>query len=211
MNSSQLIQDLNRRYATKVFDATKKLEKEQVDQLLESARLAPSSYGLQPWKFIVVQDQAIRSKLVEHSYGQTQVVDASHLIVLCIKKDFWVEDVERYIQDIITTREVPREKLEWYKNMMIGTIESMKTHELFARMRAQVYIALGFVMAEAAHMHIDSCPMEWISHSAYDTLLWLGEHYTTVVACPVGYRSDSDHYADLKKVRYAIDQVVERK
>ena len=111
MNTQELLQDLNRRYATKEFDSTKLLDQSQLQELMEAARLSPSSYGLQPWKFIVVQNALIREQLLSHSYNQRQVVDASHLVVLCIKKDFGKEDIDRYIQDMSKKRNIPKERV----------------------------------------------------------------------------------------------------
>lgn len=210
MNSSQLLEDLHRRYATKQFDANKKLEQPQIEALLESLRLAPSSYGLQPWKFVVVQDQAIREKLLSYSYSQPQVVDASHLIVLCVKKDFGVEDIDAYVSDMALKRDVSVDTLQGYRDIMLQTLQSLSHEKRMTWMRSQVYLALGFLLSEAAHMHIDACPMEWFVADEYDEILWLHE-YHAVVLCPVWFRSEEDKYAHAPKVRFDSEKIIERK
>ena len=208
MHSSQLLQDLQRRYATKQFDAEKKLSEEQVNQLMESVRLAPSSYGLQPWKFVVVQNQVLKEQLLPHAYSQSQVVDASHVVVLCLKKNFWEEDVDRYVQDIVETRQVVKDDLLGFRDMMVQTVTWMSLEQRTQWMQKQVYLALWFLLSSAAHLQIDACPMEWFQQDQFDQILWL-EDYQSVVICPIGYRSESDKYATAKKVRYDSEKVIE--
>lgn len=208
MNSSQLIENLNRRYATKEFDPTKVIDESQLQELMEAVRLTPSSYGLQPWKFIVVQNKSLREDLLPHAYNQRQIVDASHLIVLCLKKNFWEEDVMAYIQDIAQTRNVKEEDLVGFRNMMVKVVTWMSGEQRTHRMQKQVYIALGFLLSQAAHMHLDTCPMEWIVSGEFDRVLDL-EGYQTVVVCSVWYRSEDDKYANLEKVRYSAEKMIE--
>ena len=204
------IQALKRRYATKAFDPSRTLSDDQLFQLTESLRLSPSSFGLQPWKFIVVTNSAIREQLVSHSWGQRQVADASHLIILCAKDDTTEADIAAYIQDISTTRWAPLETLDGYKSMMNGALGSRTEEMRRTRAEKQVYIAQWVLLASAAQLEIDACPMEWFDSQAYDKLLWLeGSWYHSVVIVPVGYRSVEDNYAQIPKVRYSADQVIE--
>lgn len=204
-----IIETLNRRYASKAFDPTRKLSDSQLFQLTESLRLAPSSFGLQPWKFIVVTNPTLRESLVQHSWGQRQVADASHLIVLCAKDNINEEDVQNYINDIASTRSVALETLDGYKNMMNGSVWSRSSENKKVWAEKQVYIAQWFLLMTAAQLQIDACPMEWFDHQAYDKLLWLEwSGYHSVVIVPVGYRSADDAYAQATKVRYSADQVI---
>jgi nitroreductase len=205
-----LIETLNWRYATKAFDPTQKLSDDQLFQLTESLRLSPSSFGLQPWKFIVVTNTAVREELVWHSWWQRQVADASHLIVLCAKDDTTEVDVQQYINTIATTTWAPLEALDWYKGMMNGALGSRTVDMRRTWAEKQVYIAQWFLLMAAAQLEIDACPMEWFDTQAYDKVLWLeGSGYHSVVLIPVGYRSSEDKYGQAPKVRYAAEQVIE--
>lgn len=210
MQSTQLIQDLNRRYATKQFDPNKVISQESIQKLMEAVRLAPSSYGLQPRKFIVIRDQWLQDSLVEHAYGQAQVADASHLIVLCLKKNFWREDVDMYVNDMVDTRNIHKDNLMGFRDTMLQTVEGMSVEERTHRMQKQVYLALWFLLSTAAHLHIDACPMEWFVSDQFDRILWL-ENYQSVAVCPVWYRSEDDKYAHAKKVRFQWERVLERR
>jgi nitroreductase len=204
-----LQQALEWRYATKVFDATKKLSDADLNDLLTSLQMAPSSFGLQPWKFFVITNPELREKLKAVSWNQSQVTDASHLIVLARQTDMTATHIQTYIDDIKNTRGIPAESLEGYKQMMSGFIAKFTPEERASWMEKQIYIALGFLMLAAATKGIDACPMEGFDAKAYDDILGLNaQGYTTTVLCPVGYRSQNDTYATLKKVRYPLSQVV---
>lgn len=206
-----ILQQLYWRYATKKFDPTKKIP-ESIWQVLEqSLVLAPSSFGLQPWKFFVVRNPEIRQQLVEHSWGQTQVVDASHLVVLAIKKDVDAQEVDRYIERMAEVRNTPVENLEGFGNVVKGFLKQppypLNLNEWSTR---QTYIALGQFMTCAALLGVDTCPMEGISPAKYDEILGLpAQGYATVVVCPAGYRAEDDKYAYIPKVRYSTEDVVE--
>lgn len=205
-----LIETLNWRYATKSFDPTQKLSDDQLFQLTESLRLAPSSFGLQPWKFLIVTNPAVREELVWHSWGQRQIADASHLIVLCAKDDTTETDVQNYINTIAATTWAPLGALDGYKGMMNGALESRTADMRKTWAEKQVYIAQWFLLMAAAQLWIDACPMEWFDTQAYNKVLWLeGSGYHSVVIVPVGYRSSDDKYAQAPKVRYTAAQVVE--
>lgn len=204
------IETLNWRYATKLFDPTKKLSDDQLFQLTESLRLAPSSFGLQPWKFLVVENPHVREQLVGHSWWQRQVADASHLIILCAKDDVTEVDVQNYITTIATTTWAPLETLDGYKGMMNGTLESRTADMRRTWAEKQVYIAQWFLLMAAAQLGIDACPMEGFDTQAYDKLLWLEwSGYHSVVITPVGYRSADDKYAQAPKMRYDAAQIIE--
>ena len=206
----QILEQLNWRYATKKFDPTKKIPDSVWKTLEQSLVLSPSSFGLQPWKFFVVRSAEIRDRLVEHSWGQKQVVEASHLVVLAIKKDTNEADVDRFVARMSEVRQVPLDNLQGYGNTVKGFLENppypLNVNEWAAR---QTYIALGFYMTCAAMLGIDTCPMEGFIPAKYDEVLGLDKQgYSAVVVCPAGYRADDDKYATMPKVRYGNEDVL---
>lgn len=208
--TKQLLDALQWRYATKVFDATKKISADIWVALEQSLVLTPTSYGLQPYQFLVVQDPAKRAALLPHSWGQKQVVDCSHFIVFTARTEMKEADVSKLIARISSVRGVPAESMTPYWNMMIGDVvngpRGKAAHEWAAR---QVYIALGNLMTSAAVLGVDACPMEGIVPVEYDKVLQLeGSGYKTVVALALGYRSATDRYASLAKVRYESADLV---
>lgn len=210
LSMMNLIETLNWRYATKTFDPNKKLSDDQLFQLTESLRLAPSSFGLQPWKFIVVTNADIREQLVWHSWWQRQVADASHLIILCAKDDVTESDVANYINATATITWAPLEKLEGYQGMINGSLESRTAEQRKIWAEKQTYIAQWFLLMAAAQLQIDACPMEGFDAQTYNQLLWLeGSGYHATVIVPVGYRSEDDKYAQAPKVRYTSEQMIE--
>jgi len=211
ISPQHLLHSLQWRYATKVFDSSKKIESSLWDSIEDSLVLTPSSFGLQPWKFIIVTDDAFKAELLPHSWGQPQIKDCSHLVVLCAKKSVSDSDMENYLNLVAQSRQVTRESLEGYAGMMKGYIGSMDADRAQTWAKSQVYIALGQLMASAAALGVDACPMEGIVPAEYDRILGLeGSEYTTTVACPMGYRSADDKYADLPKVRYNKENIISR-
>ena len=181
-----MISGLSWRYATKKFDATKKLSAEAFETLLEALRLTPSSFGLQPWKFVVVENPSVREELVTHSWGQRQVADASHLLVLCRKTALDASQVESYIADMIQKTGAPAEALQGYKDTMLGFIQNLSPEMAASWAEKQVYIALGNALTVAASMQIDACPMEGFSKADYDRVLGLPElGLASVLVLPV--------------------------
>jgi len=206
---SDLAQAFAWRYATKKFD-TRKLPDATWAALRESLVLTPSSYGLQPWKFLVVESPALRAKLRPVSWDQTQVTDASHLVVFARRTEMTEADVNRHVARILSVRNLPADKLEPYRQMMLGGVVKGKDaagqREWAAR---QCYIALGQLMACAALMQVDTCALEGIDPAKYDEILGLkGSGYETVVACAVGYRAADDAYAQAGKVRFPAEDVI---
>lgn len=206
------IQHLTWRYATKSYDPSKKLTDEQRNLIMEALRLAPSSFGLQPWKFIHVADSATREKLKAAAWGQSPITDASDLFVLCAMTKMDAADVDRYIQSISATRGVPAEALNGYRDMVIGSSARRSEREIIDWNAHQVYIALGFGLAAAAANGIDSTPMEGFDPKQFDEILGLKElGVTSTVLLAVGFRSADDKAQNEKKVRYGRDEVVVEK
>ncbi|MEA5572134.1 NAD(P)H-dependent oxidoreductase [Calothrix sp. UHCC 0171] len=206
-----VLQQLQWRYATKKFDPSKKIPDEVWKALEQSMVLAPSSFGLQPWKFFVVSNPELRQQLLPHSWGQAQVVDASHLVVFAIKKDLNAADVDRYLDRMAEVQQTPVENLQKFGSVVKGFMDKppypLDINEWSTR---QVYIALGQFMTAAAFLGIDTCPMEGFIPSQYDEVLELpAQGYKAVVVCPAGYRSQEDHSAQRPKVRFKTEDVVE--
>jgi nitroreductase len=211
LTPGNLLEQLNWRYAVKTFDANRKLSAEQFDALLESLRLAASSFGLQPWKFVVVDDPALRAQVREHSWGQSQTTDASQLIVLCAQRELTADDITRWSAQLTKTRGGDPATHEGYRKMMLGWHKSKTPEQLRDWMARQVYLALGTLLTAAAALGIDACPMEGFDPAKVDEVLGLeklGLH--AVVMCPVGFRSSADKYAGVTKVRYPQDEVIVR-
>jgi len=211
MKKSNIIESLEWRYATKKFDTAKKVSEEDLNEILEASRLAPSAFGLQPWKFIVVTDPVLRKKLHGHS-GQPQVTDASHLIVLAVRTDLNEKYIKEYLKHISAERNVPIESLRAYEQMMIEDTKKMTREEVIEWSTRQVFIALGFMLETAALKRIDACPMEGFDSDKFDDVLELkAQNLHSVVLCPVGYRAADDSAAQRTKVRFDMKDVVVRK
>ncbi len=205
-----LIDALKWRYATKRFDPTKKISDEIWAALEQSLVLAPSSMGIQPWKFLIVQDPALRELLVPASYGQKQVQDCSHLVVFALRKDIDDVHIDRYMERTLELRGGEQEALARYRAMIVkNTDEARKEGRLDHWMEHQIYIALGQFLASAALLGVDTCPMEGLIPAQYDQILGLtAQGYTTVCACPAGFRSENDKYASVPKVRFKSSDIV---
>jgi nitroreductase len=202
---------LHWRYATKLFDAAKKIPAADWQLIKDSLRLAPSSAGLQPWKFIVVEDPALRQALREASRGQAQVTDASHLVVFAYYKKVDLDLVDRYVARVAAVRGQSLEQLAGLRNGVANIlIDGPRAASIGAWAQRQAYIPLGFAMLAAAQLGIDSCPMEGFDTAAFDKLLGLeGGPWAVVAALPLGYRSDEDKYGKLPKVRFEEKDVFE--
>ena len=204
-----VVEQLRWRYATKKFDPARTIPPDVWAALEQALVLTPSSYGLQPWKFFVVTDPAMKARLPEHSWGQRQPQDCSHMVVLAIKADLKEADIDRHLARVAEVRGQTVESLGGYKRVMMGSLTDppFDINDWAAR---QVYIALGQFMACAAVLGIDTCPMEGIDPVKYDEALGIGaQGYRTVVACPAGYRAADDKYAQVPKVRFRTEDVIQ--
>lgn len=207
-----LLDQLSWRYAVKKFDPAKKIPARDWGALERSLTLTPSSYGLQPWQFLVVTDRDVRTSLLAASWNQPQVVDASHLVVFARRTSMGRADVDKLIRRICEVRGVPEGTLDGYRGMMLGSIESPAPGTDHSTWNAkQVYIALGFFLAAAALLGIDACPMEGFDASRYDQILGLsGSGYSATVVATAGYRDPSDSAASFKKVRFTDAELIRR-
>lgn len=204
-----ILQKLNWRYATKHFDATQKLTDEQLSLLLEATNLAPSSFGLQPFSIIVIENESIREKLKGAAWNQPQTTDASHLVLFAVKTNLAETDIDEFLKRTSDTRNIPLEALAEYEGMMKGFVKQMPHEDLLNWQAKQAYIALGQLMVTAAIEGIDSCPMEGFDKTEFDKILGLGDkNLTSVVMAAVGFRSANDKYQDLPKVRKPLNEIV---
>ena len=200
------LSQLDWRFATKQFDAKKQVSEVDLGRVLEAVRMAPTSFGLQPFQVLVVTDEALRAKLREASWGQSQVTDASHLLVFCARTDITAH-IERYIDLIAGGDAETKAGLESFKGMMTQTVGALDATAGLNWSAKQAYIALGFALAACAELSIDSCAMEGFSGEAYDQLLGLEDHLKSVVLLPIGYRAAEP---ERPKVRFSLEDVVRR-
>ncbi|MBL1280351.1 MAG: NAD(P)H-dependent oxidoreductase [Fluviicola sp.] len=208
----KIIQDLNWRYATKKFDSSKKISPEDFDIIKESLRLVPSSYGLQPLKFIIVESQYTREDLASATYGQLQVVEASHLIVICCATNIGEKEVDCHIENLANTRDLALEEVSGYGRFMKQTISKMSAEEKLSWNCKQAYIALGQLLHTCANLRIDATPMEGFDPKAYAEILGINtEEYSPILLCPIGYRDEEDATQHLKKVRKSQSVIFEVK
>lgn len=213
MEPSELLGALRWRYATKRFDPSRKIPDPVWNALEESLTLTPSAFGLQPWTFLVVTDPATKTRLREVSWNQPQVEDCSHLVVFAARRSIEAKDIDRLIDRVAAVRGVPAASLSGYRDMMAGSLLGETRPDGAAEWSArQTYIALGQFIAAAAVLGIDACPMEGLDPVRYDEILGLvGTDYHVLAACPVGYRAGDDGYAALPKVRFPIEEVIQRR
>lgn len=204
-----IIERLNWRYATKKFDAKRRLSEAKIDILKQAFNLTATSYGLQTLKLILIEDKDKREGLVAHAFGQRQVADASHLMVLCVQDDINSKDVEAHFDNVAEIRATPESILEPFRDQLTETINSMDIPSKRSWATNQAYIALGNLMTVCAVEGIDSCPMEGFDKAALDAYLDLKAlRLKSVLLLPVGYRAADDMFADFKKVRKAISETV---
>lgn len=210
MKPSELISALNWRYATKEFDKEKALSKEETEALRQSLVLSPSSFGLQPWKFLQIEDKEILAELREVSWGQAQVTDADLFFVLAVKINIDEAAIDEWMQHLADERGVEVDSLAGYKGVLLGFVENMNIEQRIEWAKRQAYIALGQLMTSAAAIKVDTCPLEGIDPDKYDEILELEDKgLTTAVACAVGFRSANDKYQDIKKVRFNTEDLIE--
>lgn len=207
-----IIDSLRWRYATKKFDDSRVLTKDQVDQLLNAGNLTASSYGLQPFKLVVVHDQELQQKLVTASYNQNQVAEASHVVVIAIRTDVDAGYISRYTAFMEQERDLPAGTLDDYKQVMLDTVGKFSPEQMEKWSAKQAYIVLGTLLAVAAAMEIDSCPMEGFEPAKYDEMLGLTEmNLRSALVLPIGYRATNDQTQHAKKIRQPIDEFVVRR
>jgi len=208
-----LSEALHWRYATKIFDPSRRIDAATWSALEEGLVLSPSSYGLQPWKFLVITNKALLAELRPHSWNQSQITDCSHLVVFLAERTIGAPEADRLIDAMATTRGVERESLAFYRGMIEkDLINGPRSQHIGQWASNQVYIALGGFMTAAALLDVDTCPIEGFSPADYDRILELdGTPYRSCVVCAAGYRDASDKYATLAKVRYPASELIDHR
>jgi nitroreductase len=211
LSPTTLLHHLQWRYATKMFDATKTIAPEIWNVLEAALVLSPSSFGLQPWKFIVITDKEVRAKLLPHSWGQKQVTECSHYVVFASIKKLCEADIDHFIAHSAKVRGSTLESLKGYRGMMVGDLIHGARSKVISEWAArQAYIALGNFMTSAALLQVDTCPMEGFVPEEYDKILGLeARGLTAAVCCAAGHRSADCKYASLPKIRFHASDVVE--
>jgi nitroreductase len=205
---STLLENLNWRYATKKFDATKKISEADLNTLKEAVRLAASSYGLQPYKVVIVENPELREQLKAAAYGQTQITDSSQLFIFANDLNAGPESVAAYIKNISETRGVPVEALGGFADMMNGVISNLSQENKNIWTAKQTYIALGTLLAAAAELKIDATPMEGFNAAAFNEILGFDKlGLNASVIATVGYRHDEDDSQHYKKVRKSHEEL----
>lgn len=212
ISNEAIIQQLNWRYATKKYDPTRKISEKDWDTLEHSLILAPSSYGLQPYKFVVITDDNLKRELTPAAYGQTQIADCSHLVVIAYKKVLTDADVDHFVDRIVEVRNLPRESQKDYENTMKAMSQKAVNEGYIETWNSrQAYITLGFILQTAALLGIDATPMEGFSPEEFNRILGL-EDYSAVVLCALGYRDrQNDWLANLPKVRFPKEELIDRR
>ncbi|MCT0207669.1 NAD(P)H-dependent oxidoreductase [Synechococcus sp. CS-1332] len=199
------------RYATKSFQAGARIPSATWSALEDALVQSPSSYGLQPWKFLVIEDPSLRTTLKPHSWDQSQITDCSHLVVFLARRTIEEADLDRLIQATAGARGLNPDQLAPYRGMMEKDLIHGPRSAVIDRWASnQVYIALGTFLTAAALLSVDTCPIEGFSPADYDSILKLDTSpYRSCVVCAAGYRDPEDRYAALAKVRYSAEDLIE--
>lgn len=209
---STFIENQNWRYATKKFNSEKKVSNSDLEILKEAIQLSSSSYGLQPYKVLIVENEEIRKQLQPASWGQSQITDASHLFVFASIINVDSEYITRYAENMANTRNIPFDSVKGYADFMIGNITSLTPEKQIIWAQKQAYLALGNLLNAAAELKIDVTPMEGFLPEQYNEILGLAEKglHATLVAT-IGYRHDEDdtqHYAKVRKPKSELFETI---
>lgn len=207
MNDS--IKQLEWRYAVKKFDSKKTVSVEKINKLKEAFNLTATSYGLQPIKLVVIQNKELQNQLVEHSFGQKQVAQASHVLVFCIERNIDSTYIANYFNKVKKVRGTSDDILNPFKDAILNSFSKKDVQEIIDWSKNQVYLAMGNLLTICALEEIDSCPMEGFTPEAYDQILGLKEKgLASALVLPVGYRAEDDVFSSFKKVRKDMDESV---
>jgi len=198
----EIIEQLNWRYATKKFDENKQLSTQDLQQLKEAFNLTATSYGLQPIKLVILSNKGLQKKLMEYSMHQSQVEQASHVLVFCIETKIDSEYIETYFKRIKDIRNTPEVITNPFKQFLIEDFGKKSQEDIEAWAVKQAYLAMGNLLTVCALRKIDACPMEGFIADKYDDILDLNsKNLKSVLIMPIGIRAEDDMFADLKKVR----------
>ncbi|MEL1253606.1 nitroreductase family protein [Flavobacterium sp. DGU38] len=208
-----LIEDLNWRHAVKAYDSTKKVSEEDLDKILEAARLAPTSSGLQPFRVIVIENQELKEKMVKGALNPEVMRDCSHVLVFAAWDSYSNEKIDKVYDHHTDVRELPRGRFSSYTDQIKQIYGAQTPEQHFAHTARQSYIALALAMAQAAELKIDSTPAEGFSNEVVDEILDLKElGLKSVTLLYLGYRDiEKDWLSQMKKVRIPMEEFIIRK
>lgn len=207
--TTNILQKLKWRYATKKFDSSKILSTEKLSVLKETFNLTATSYGLQPIKMVVVGNTEAKQKLMAFTYNQPQVRDASHVLVLCVEKNIDSEFIVEHFKRVETFRNTPRSILDPFEKALIGNFSGKQPDEIRHWMANQLYLTLGALLTVCAVEQIDACPIEGFEPEKYNDFLGLDKKgLESVIVLPVGYRDETDFFINLKKVRRGVEELI---
>ncbi|WP_312509370.1 NAD(P)H-dependent oxidoreductase [Chryseobacterium culicis] len=208
-----LIENLNWRHAVKAYDPTKKVSQEDLHTILESARLAPTSSGLQPFRIIVVENQELKEKMVAGALNPEVMRDSSHVLVFAAWDSYSNEKIDKVYDYHTDVRDLPRGRFGSYTDKIKEIYGAQTPEEHFAHTARQTYIALGIALAQAAELKIDSTPAEGFSNELVDEVLGLKElGLKSVSLLYLGYRDEAnDWLSSMKKVRIPMDEFIIKK
>jgi nitroreductase len=202
----EIINSLNLRYSVKIFDKNLTISEKDWSIIEDALILTPSSFGLEPWKFLVITNKELKKELKAYSFNQAQIEDCSHLLVLCAKKYIDNEYIKKCMQNIAKVRNVDISTLNQYKDVISSYMMQEKDHLNYAT--NQTFIALGNILTVAAMLKIDACPIGGFISREYDKILKIPDGFTSSVVCAFGYRSEEDKYARLAKVRQSKKELI---
>ncbi|MDA9322614.1 NAD(P)H-dependent oxidoreductase [Flavobacteriaceae bacterium] len=206
---NNILDALEWRYAVKKFDDKASLTEQQILEVKKVFNLSASSYGLQPYKMIVVQNPELKEKLVPASLGQQQISQSAAILVFAVRTDFGMDYIDQFFKDMSTKRQIPLENLEGYKNFMKGSFANKSEDEISSWATKQVYLTMGHMLASLAALQIDACPMEGLDPQAYDKILDLdAKQLKTIIAMPIGVRAPDDASATALKVRKDLSDII---
>lgn len=206
---NNILDALEWRYAVKKFDDKASLTEQQILEVKKVFNLSASSYGLQPYKMIVVQNPELKEKLVPASFGQQQISQSAAILVFAVRTDFGMDYIDQFFKDMSTKRQIPLENLEGYKNFMKGSFANKSEDEISSWATKQVYLTMGHMLASLAALQIDACPMEGLDPQAYDKILDLdAKQLKTIIAMPIGVRAPDDTSATALKVRKDLSDII---
>ena len=204
-----LIENLNWRYATKKYDPTKKISEENLDKIIEAARLAPTSSGLQPFRVLVVTNPELRKKLSENALNPEVMVECSHVLVFAAWDNYTNERIDTVFDRTTEERGLPQGRLSSYTDKIKAIYNNQTAEQNFTHAAKQTYIGLGMALAQAAELKIDSTPAEGFDNNLTDEVLGLkAKGLKSVTILYLGYRHEDDYLAPMKKVRNTTDEFV---
>jgi nitroreductase len=206
---ADIIKDLEWRYAVKKFDSSREIEFSKMERIKKAFNLTATSYGLQPIKMVILKNKDLQEQLVQFSFGQQQVAQASHLLIFCIEKNIDAEYISGYFNKVKQVRGTSDSVLDPFKEALVSEFSKMDSNEIKQWATNQAYLAMGNLLTICAAEQLDACPMEGFLPERYDELLDLSSKgLSSVLVLPIGYRAEDDMFSGLKKVRRDMENSI---